>query len=279
MHALALTAQLSLLAVELSWAAPEGCPTEAEVLARLPAELDGTAAATVLATASGFSLELRVAGATRVLETPTCDEAADAAVFQVRLGLRSPVPNVPAPPPAPAPPGASAGAHWSFGLSGLAGASLWALPQALGRFGGALRVQRGPWAATLELSTSLALRFEGGPVAGAAITLRQPLDAQLGACRLFALGPVELGPCLHFAASWLEATGLNVSGPRRTSVALWAVGPGVRAYLHLTPWLELLASAVGRFGARPQVFFEGNPAVVEGGLFGLELQAGAGARF
>ncbi len=280
MHALAFAAQLWLHGVQLSWSAPAGCPSRDEVLARLPADLEGDAAAAVLATPTGFSLELKVGGATRVLETPTCDEAADAAVFLVRLGLRPPAPE-PEPEPAPPPPAPAepAPAHWSLGVSGLAGASLVALPQPLGRLGGALRVQRERWAATLELSTSLPVRFAGGPTADAQVTLRQPLDAQLGACRLFELGRVELGACLHLAVSWLEATGANVSDPRQTSVALWAAGPGARAYLHLTDWLELWLSAVGRLGSRPRVAFGSGPAVVEGGLFALELSAGAGARF
>jgi hypothetical protein len=278
--ALAACTAVTLSAVQLSWNAPSGCPAATELEKELEtAGLDGAASATVTESAGGFLLELEVNGARRSLTTPTCAEAAHAAVFFVRVGLEHERPAVeaPAPPPPPPPPAPA----WSIGVSAIAAAGLVALPRPLARFGVSVRLQRGAWAGTLEATSSLAQRFAGGPTATSGATLREPLDAQLGACRFFDLagGWLTAAPCLHLAVTWFSATGDNVSDPRSTSAALWSAGPGARVYLTRLQWLEVFVAGAVRFGSRPSVSFQGTEPFVEGSPVSLEVGAGAGVRF
>ncbi len=233
----------------------------------LPDALEGVATATLAATPEGFTLVVRVGDATRTLTAPTCDEATQAAVFFIHLALTEAKPE----PEAPVP--------WTFGVAAFAGGSFVALPEPLARLGVSFRGQRGAWEATLDASSSLPLTVKGGPTAGASVLLLEPLEGQLGLCRLFALGRLDLGPCVDVAAAWLQATGQNVSSPRTTSVAVWSAGPGAHALLRLLDWLELTAQAVVRFGSQPSIYFEGNAPVFQGAPVSVELRAGIGARF
>jgi hypothetical protein len=258
-------------AVVLTWSAPTECPDVAWLQQQLPETLAGDATGSVEVLDSGYLLKLRINGAERTLHTATCDEAGRAAVFFIRGGLEKHE-EVPAA-------RVEAGPRWGFDIGAQATLGLAGLPQPAIRFGASLRAQRGPWGAVLDVGSSLSARYEGGPNAASSATVREPLDAQLGACRFFEVGRVELGPCVHGSVTWFMASGENVTAPKQTSVALWAAGPGLRAYLKAVDWLDVSAGAVARFGSRPSVFFDGSAPILQGSVFSLELSLAAGVRF
>jgi len=254
--------------LRLEWSAPSGCPPAEQVRARLAGH-SGHAAVTVTGAETEWKLVVRVNDSVRELTTHTCDEAADAAVLIIQLAL---APGAPAAAPAPPP-------RWVVRAGLVGGAALGWVPKALAQLGVSASLSRGSLALALDARTALPVRFAGGPVDGASVTLQQALDVQVGVCWLFEVGPARVGPCAHGAVGWLLARGENVAAPRTTSVALFAGGPGVRATVRLVSWLEVLAAAVWRFGTRPSVFFEGGPPVVQAGPVSLELFGGLSARF
>lgn len=254
--------------LRLEWSAPPGCPQAEQVRARLAGHA-GRAAVTVTGAEAQWKLVVRIEDSVRELTTRSCDEAADAAVLIIQLALAPPArAAAPAPPPA-----------WVVRAGLVGGATLGWVPKALAQLGVSASVSLASLALTLDVRTALPVRFAGGPVDGAAVTLHQALDAQVGVCWLFDAGPARVGPCAHGALGVLLVRGENVSAPRSTSLALLAGGPGVRATVRLVSWLELLAAAVWRFGTRPSVSFEGGPPVVEAGPASLDLFGGLSARF
>lgn len=267
--------------LSFEWNAPPACPPVESLRARL-SHLSGRAVATATEQPLGWKLEVRVNESVRELTTGTCEEAADAAVLIIQLGL-SPSPAAPVPPPAPPPPAViapvSEQSPWAIHASLIGGAGFAAWPQPMPRFGASGSLQHRQLAATLEVTTALPARFSGGPTAASAATVQVLIAVQLGGCWLFGSGAATFGPCLDAEVGWLQARGENVSSPRLASIAIWSVGPGARATLALTSWLELLASVAVRFGPRPSIFFEGSPPVVQAGPVSVDLLAGIGVRF
>jgi hypothetical protein len=262
----------------LEWNAPPACPPAESVKGRL-GKLSGTAAATITQQPAGWHIEVRVSERTRELTTRSCEEAGDAAVLIIQLGLAAPAEPIPAPAPEvlpPPPPDPVSALHAQL----IGGAELVWLPTPSLRFGASFSLYRASFALTVDLTTGLPSRFAGGPTAKAFVTVQLPIHAQLGGCWIFQpTDSVQAGPCLHAAAGWLLARGENVSSPGVTSVALWSAGPGGRLWLQLGSWVELLAAAVARFGPRPSVSFEGTAPIVEAAAVSVELSAGIGVHF
>ncbi len=112
----------------LSWRAPEGCPSQAQVeeeIASALAHLQGQGAVEVLAevtlreTEPGFQLRVRVGHdgqrGERVLPLDDCDDTSRAAALLVALSVGNPPPPSPPPPPPPPPPSPPL-PKWSLGL-------------------------------------------------------------------------------------------------------------------------------------------------------------------
>ncbi len=144
----------SLLTFE--WVAPPACPPTESLRARL-GDLSGRAVATVTEQPSGWKLELRVNESVRELTTRTCEEAADAAVLIIQLGLtrRDGVDATPAPASAPVVVAAPEEPFWTMRASLIGGAGLVTWPQALARLGAAASLHHGRYAATLDVTTEL----------------------------------------------------------------------------------------------------------------------------
>lgn len=177
------------------------------------------------------------------------------------------------PPSEPLPP------RWSFHLSLSGGLNAGFLPFVLGRVGLGFAAERASLVLMLALNTALPQRYEGGPTTTAAVVLHQLVDAQAGACWVFAVGALKAGPCLSAGASALLVQGVNVVDPKSTVVLVPEGGPGVRATVRLTDWLEVVASAWGRASARPSVSFEGYQPVVTASWASAELNLGLGGVF
>jgi hypothetical protein len=115
----------------LSWQAPEGCPSQAQVedeIASALAHLQGrgavdvTAQVTLRESEPGFRLRVKVSheGQTgeRVLPIDDCDDASRAAALLVALSVGNPPPPPPPPPPPspPPPPPPPPMLHWTMGI-------------------------------------------------------------------------------------------------------------------------------------------------------------------
>lgn len=254
----------------LEWSAPPGCSQVEQVRHKLVGR-SGRAQVVITELPPSWTLEVRTDDLVRELVTASCEEAVDAAVLILQVSLPStPPPHVAA--PAPAPPAA-----WEWRASLTGGASAGWLPQALGRFGASVSASLGDLSISLDLATALPARFAGAALTSeAAVTLHPVLDAQLGACWLFTLGPARGGPCAHGAVGLLLVRGEKVTNPRSTSLPTFAGGPGARVYVSLNSRIEVLAAGVVRFGTRPSVSFDGFPTVVEANVATFEIFGGVG---
>lgn len=96
---------------EISWSAPDGCPTRADVLERMRrmlggkvSRLDSPATAVVLPDPpSGFRLTISVGGSSRTVLAPTCAELADTAGLILALAADPSVRGAPPPPDSTSP--------------------------------------------------------------------------------------------------------------------------------------------------------------------------------
>lgn len=269
--------------LEFEWSAPATCPTAEVVRARLGA-VSGKASATVTERASGWLLQVRANDSVRELTSRTCEDAADAAVLIIQLALKpGPAPadvaSVVEPVMAVAAPAPLALPAWRLHL-GLSGGVLggW-LPKVVGRLGVTAALERTSLVVLLTVHTGLPQRYEGGPTPTAAVNVHHLVDAQAGACWVFTLSRLRAGPCLDAGAGLLLVQGVNVDTPRSSVVVVPHGGPGVRATVALTDWLEVLAMVWGRASARPSISFEGSQPVVEASWAGGELTLGLGGVF
>jgi hypothetical protein len=262
------------------WSAPDACPDEASLRARLPTNTSHVLA-TVVERDDGFELTVTIDGEARILTTPSCREAADTAVFLVELAGRkaASVRKVVAPLRGDEPPllPFSEPAVPRLHLSALAGAEWLLLPLPVPRFGASLHVEFPAVTLTFDLRSAPPLRFGG--VALATINITPAIDLQLGVCKLFKVGPARLGPCGQAGLGVVWAVGVNVPGPHERIVPVWTAGPALRFALPLGSTFELQAFAAARFGPRPVYFFEGLPPSVETSLLGLDTGLGVGARW
>jgi hypothetical protein len=276
---LVVVALLGQRPLEFVWSAPASCPSSDIVRARLGA-LTGTASATVTERTSGWELEVRVNDTVRSLVSKSCEEAADAAVLIIQLALGA-APVAVAPPvleqPITAP--SEAPRAWRFHAALHVGGALGWLPQPLGHLGVSFSAERGALVFLARAQTSLPQRYPTMVPAGAAVDLHLLVEGQLGACWAFSIARVRLGPCAVIGLGALSVAGRNVIEPKTSTIALLHGGPGLRATVPLGSWFELSAGLFGRATARPQVAFEGFPAVVEGFWAGAEAFVGAGGAF
>ena len=269
------------------WVAPSSCPTEEMMRPRVGATTSDVQA-TVREMESGFELTVIIDGQGRTLRTPSCNEAADTAVFLIELAGRSPVNHrkVVAPPAsASAPPelaerrAMERGARVHVHLSAIGGAEWLLLPTPVARFGASFQLEFPQLTLGVDMRTSPSLLFEGGPTAGAAVMITPSFDMQLSACHAFALGPIQLGPCAQVGLGMLWAYGLNVPSPRARVVPVWTAGPAVRVGVPLWSVFELQAFVSARFGPRPEYYFEDGPPIVQTRPVGLDTGLGIGARW
>ncbi|MDP1829048.1 MAG: hypothetical protein Q8L48_37645 [Archangium sp.] len=265
------------------WSAPETCPDEASLRARVgwtASRVD----AVVAAQEDGFELTVSIDGQVRTLKTPSCREAADTTVFLVELVGRttSPSRKVVAPPP-------TAEARLAaipeepprprLHLSLLGGAEWLLLPRPVPRFGASVQLELQFVTLTLDVRTAPPLRFGSASPSGLAIDLAPALDVQAGVCHLFSLGPVQAGPCAQVGVGAVWALGVNVPFPRSPVVAVWTAGPALRLAIALGSLFELQAFAAARFGPRPAYYFEGMPPAIETSALGVDTGLGLGARW
>ena len=272
--------------LSLQWIAPSACPPLESVESRIGKRV-GTATAEVTELGSGYHLVVTVNEHVRVVDTRTCEEAADAAVLIIQLGLGAPA--VPEPPPSTPPPGQKAAPAPSppppiasprqleAGLLG--GASLAWFPQPIARVGATFALRRDPWLFALDLTSGLPVTFKGGPTSTSSATFSVPVEGQLEGCWQAHAGPATFGPCLAIALGWMRGRGNNVSGPKTSSVVGVFGGLGGRAHLALTDWLDLWFEAFARTGSRPSLFFEGSLPLIEANWLSVDLSAGFGVRF
>lgn len=280
--------------VELSWVAPEECPSRSEVLARVR-ELVGSAGdgAPVVAAEGeirkvGGAFELRLLTeqegqrGERLVRSAKCADLRGVAAVTLTLLLTSGQPSEPppsepstapepappsaptpptptAPPDAPAPTQASQKRSWRL---------LLAAPQ--------LALQFGP------LPTPAAKLSVGVGVEGAWWSVRvlgQWGDAQriaalaegygararrdsvgLWACTEHRLSALRVAPCLQGSAAWLRVEGYGpaIRAEEQTKLS-WSVGVGVVGRAPLTSWLALMLGVAGQIELnRPELWI--NPS-------------------
>lgn len=270
----------------VSWSAPpEVCPPEAALQQRL-GEVRARVDARVREHPAGFELSVSIDDQERTLVLPTCAEALESTVFLVELSAQAPARRRPLEisPAAqeerrgelareqPAPQvrrlhlAVTAGAEWAL------------LPSAVARLGLSLQLDLAWVRLVLDVRGSPPLRFTALGEAG--VSLLPLFDAQLGACRLFELGPFAAGPCVQGSLGLVSATGFNVAVPRTQVVSVWTVGGGLRAALALTEAVELQAFASARVGPEVRYFFGDDGATaVRSGAVGIDTGLGVGARW
>ena len=270
------------------WVAPLPCPTEEMMRPRVGATTSDVRA-TVREVEDGFELTVIIDGQGRTLSTPSCNEAADTAVFLIELAGRSPLNHrkVVGPPASPTAPteawvarGAVArGTRVHVHLGAIAGAEWLLLPTPVARFGVSFQLEFPQLTLGVDMRSSPSLQFAGGPTPGAAVVISPSFDVQVSVCRFFALGPVQLGPCAQAGLGVLWAYGLNVPSPRARAVAVWTAGPALRVGVPLWSVFELQAFVSARFGPRPEYYFEDGPPIVQTRPVGLDTGLGIGARW
>ena len=270
----------------LEWSAPESCPSEATVRARVSGSTSEVHA-TVESREAGFELTVNIDGQVRTLLTPSCEEAADTTVFLIELASSkaSPVRKVVGSPDSvrgqravtDAQPERSRGTR--FHLSILGGAEWLLLPLPVPRFGASLLVDLRWVTLTFELRSAPTLRFGGAAPNQAGIDIAPSLDTQVGVCHFFVMGPVRAGPCVQAGLGAIWAGGVNVPIRREQVVAVWTLGPALRVGVQLGPVMELHLFASARFGPRPSYFFEGSPPALETNALGVDTGLGLGARW
>ena len=269
------------------WVAPAPCPTEEMMRLRVGATTSDVRAS-VREVESGFELTVIIDGQGRTLSTPSCNEAADTAVFLIDLAGRSPLNRRKVVGP-PVSTNASTelvgrreverGARVHVHLSAIGGAEWLLLPAPVARFGISFQLEFPQLTLGVDMRTSPSLLFAGGPTPGAAVMITPSFDVQLGACHLFAVGPVRLGPCAQVGLGVLWAYGLTVPSPRGRIVSVWTAGPALRVSVPLWSVFELQAFVSARFGPRPEYYFEDGPPIVQTRPVGLDTGLGIGARW
>lgn len=268
--------------LDLEWSAPAGCPTIEVARARI-GPLTGQASVVITERASEWALVVKVGPTERQLVTQRCEEAADAAVLIIQLGLRPRAPDVtstgapdagnPVPPPEPVEP-APTPLHFQLGPT--ASVVFGWLPQPLVRFGLGFTVRRDALVLLAHLQTALVQRYliDGSADGAARVQVLGDLDA--GACWSFPVGPARLSPCLLGGAALVSVVGENLVTARQATVLAPHLSPGARVSLELTSWLEASLSGWARVGAFPVVTLEESREVVRGNLVGGEAVLGIG---
>jgi hypothetical protein len=281
-------------AVSLTWTAPAGCPTQAEVLeqirnvvgspvnARDPVEARAVLVPGERETWKG-TLELSVGGqtSTRQVEGETCRAVADAVVVMVALAanpdaLRAPPAEPPAPPPAPAPlsaapavpPSATPPARESpVSRSTPAGRRPIALGASFLVAAGSLPGIAPGAEATLGWNPSrFGLEANGAFLATQrALLATRPEGAtfwlaHLGAraCYEVVRGALDVAPCGGGGAEWTFAQGTGATVPANATGRAAMVSLGGRALAHLTAHIVLRVAVEAALPlARPRFVIHG----------------------
>lgn len=260
----------------VAWTAPEGCPSQAELRARL-GEVRSRVEAQV-AHHDGFVLTLSIDEQRRTLRAKTCAEAADVAVFLIELSAqqqpgRAPLRLRSAPEPTPVvettPVEPEQTLRWS--VAAVAGAEWMAMPQPILRVGAAVQLDVAWLRLLVSIRTSSPLRFGSrrGPV-----VVFPFIDVQLGVCRLVSWGDFSFGPCIEGAVGGIRAWAPTAGPtPEEKFVAVWSAGPVARAAYLVRPGVELLGFVGVRLGAEP-VYRVSGEAVVRASYAGLDTGLG-----
>ena len=259
------------IALTLQWNAPTGCPTREAVISRIAPLPDGQpidVRADVTQAEAQWTLALTFITpheAERTLTFATCDEAADATAFFVRLAREQP----PAPPPSSWPP--------LTGFLGIHG-DLHSLSLPTATWGAGLTgwVIASGWTARLSLSTFAPTTVIGGPTTESQVQFHRALSARLALGRDLTLGPLTLTPALLGELDWWRLTGQGVSEPHTSSTARFAVGAllalGINVWHSLRAFVE---PAITANLTRPQAQFDG-AAIFTTGPVELSVRVGIG---
>lgn len=265
-------------AFSLTWRVP--CAPAPDV-----ADLVGasTGAAEVEIAPQGVSWRLVVrflvpAAGERMMQTRTCEEAAQAALLVIRLaarGQRRPPP--PADPPiveaAPlaAPP---APARVSVGVSALAQQG--PLPTLAPRLGVTAGLEWAEhWTALLSVRVGLPTVIVGGPTPEARVVVQPIVGGQLSFGWLWRAGLFSGGPCAIVGAEAWQVRGENVTQPRMGTAATVVAGLDARGAWSLWRGLSLTAALGARVAlVRPSLFFQDSGTVFESSAFSAEGELG-----
>lgn len=271
----------------LAWTAPAACAAQPNV-SELVGDAVGSATITIARSGERWNVVLTFTApveGSRTLEAETCEEAAEAALFLLRLGARGvlPPPEVAAPlvEAVVEPPTASASSAPVFlSVAAFAGGQALAAPRVELRVGALVWFGVDVWAVMVGLSTGLPQRYVGGPIAEAAVELHPVLDGTVSGCYSRAWSIVRIAGCAEVQVAWWLLRGLNVSEPHSGGTVLVALGPAARALFPLGDRLAVVAGfAVRPVMLKPQASFEGYGVALQAGPVVLGFDVGVGARW
>ncbi len=274
--AVMFTAPASL---ELEWTAPAGCPDVEVARARI-GPLAGRASATITEHASEWQLVVQVANTERRLTTKRCEEAVDAAVLIIKLALEPPELAPPTadvtPPPDPPPSVTPPSTPLVFQLGAMASVLLGWLPQPVVRFGAAFSARGEHLLVLAQVQAGVPQRYAIEGTAGGEAVVHAVVDLDAGLCWAFPLGRVRLAPCGGGGVAVLSVAGAQLAVSRQALVLAPHGGPGLRATIELTSWLEASLTGWARFGSFPVVSLEESREVLRGNLLSGDLALGIG---
>lgn len=279
--------------VELTWAAPEGCPARPYVLERIQKLLGTTPLAETRLKADGrvslpeaglWRVHLAVVGhgtdGERELTADTCERLADATALVLALAVdpealaRRPVASTKS-----SPPSEESGTTIGLALRPLLAGDLGTLPFPGTGIGAAVALLIGR--ARVELSGAYWFlqrveRVVGEGVGGSF----QLVSGGLRGCFSPKQGTLELGACAGFEAGPLLGAGIGLADSGRGQ-SLWAaILGGAGAGLHLSHVWSLRADAgVGYAPLRPRFVAEGLGTIQESSPMVGRAQLGVEARF
>jgi len=256
--------------VEITWLAPEGCPTQGALHAQIDELLGGVADEragedlTVRAKVEHGALwlvtiETRKAASEghRTIQASNCQGLANATALIVALMIdpdavaaradkttaSAPSPPPPSPPSVVevAPPAPSAPRR-TFGLMGIAlAANLGVLPAVDVGPAVVLGLRRGGWKGELRFAYGLrTTHSEPVAVANGAYGQFRFHAATLAGCYTTAHSIVELGPCVAGEAGLVQGEGIGADRPARESAPWLALGAGGLLAVEAASWLRFL---------------------------------------
>jgi hypothetical protein len=263
--------------IELTYAAPDGCPQRAEVLRAIERQLgpkfstDTQLRARASVTERGpedYELLVRYSGSSgtssdRRVHSESCQAAADAAALLLALAL---VPVTVA--PAPAEPGRRA-AGSELGLVALLDTAV--LPGV--GFGAGLQfgLSLGAWHINLSVAQWLSKQLE---LTGAQVQI-ELWSVDVAACYLASWGALQAGPCVALEVGRLSGYAFGVDASRPGGARLQAASLGAQARIRVVSpvWL-LLELGLEWIERRPQFVVAGLGTVHRPDPWGARLGFG-----
>ena len=265
----AATAPAQVPGLTLSWQAPPGCPSQAQVEnAVLAGRLDREAApgrqvsAEVVVEQRGdktFRAVLTTRApegrGTRELEGESCDAIASASAVVLALALDPPTEPAPQaapvdPKPAPVNRAPPRPLLWRGYAHAFGGGVLRALPEPAPWFGLGIGAQRGVWDVELVVSLAPSQTAPLSTPAGATASISL-LGAQALGCYAPVLsGSIALEVCAGLLFERLSGEATGISNPAENSIVLFSPELGLRSRLRVSSRLELGFGVTGT--ARPE---------------------------